>query len=184
MFSAWFASLLLPLALLAPAQATGPPLAPTGRWVAPVAGRLVVLRAFDPPPPGRPRAAGHRGVDLAAPVGSPVRSAGAGRVAYAGPVAGRGVVVVDHGGLRTTYQPVVPAVRVGERVVAGALLGRLGAPGPCWAPWCLGRPHLGLHWGLLRGRVYLDPLLLLGLRPDGSARVRLLPFLGAPARGP
>jgi hypothetical protein len=105
-------------------------------------------------------------------------------VVFAGLLAGRGVVVVDHGGLRTTYEPVVPVVRIGQRVAVGAPLGHLGPPGPCWANWCRGRPHLGLHWGLLRGLVYLDPLQLLGLGPDGSVRVRLLPFLGAAVRGP
>jgi murein DD-endopeptidase MepM/ murein hydrolase activator NlpD len=94
-------------------------------------------------------------VDLAAVAGEPVLAAGPGVVAFAGRVAGRGVVVVRHaGGLRTTYEPVVPGVRVGERVVAGTPIGALEAvrghcPGPC------------LHWGALRGTTYLDPLGLL-----------------------
>ena len=46
---------------------------------------------------------GHRGVDLAAPVGAPVRAAAAGTVVFAGVLAGRGVVSVQHAdGLRTT----------------------------------------------------------------------------------
>jgi murein DD-endopeptidase MepM/ murein hydrolase activator NlpD len=54
---------------------------------------------------------GHRGVDLAAVAGAPVLAAGAGTVVFAGTVAGRGVVSVDHsGGLRTTYEPVLPTV--------------------------------------------------------------------------
>src|SRR5438128_12119850 len=63
----------------------------------PVAGaggrpRPVVVRGFEPPP--RPWSAGHRGVDLAAGQGSPVRAAAAGRVVFAGTVAGQGVVSV------------------------------------------------------------------------------------------
>jgi hypothetical protein len=147
-------------------------------WRAPLEGRLRVLRAFAPPPVSSPWLPGNRGVDLAAPVGASVLAAGAGIVTFAGPLAGRGVVVVDHGVLRTTYEPVDASVRVGERVEGGAVLGRLEPSGVrCTAVPCL-------HWGLLRGRRYLDPMSLLG------GRVRLLPMLGgsdarlAPAFGP
>lgn len=133
-------------------------------WRWPVDGTPTVVRTFEPPP--TPYAAGHRGVDLAAVPGATVRAAGAGVVAFAGMVAGRPVVSVDHpGGLRTTYEPVVPAVRAGQVLAAGAPLGALVAGHPdCAAVACL-------HWGLRRGRVYLDPLALLGL-----GRVRLLPL--------
>jgi hypothetical protein len=150
----------------------------TTGWHAPLEGRLRVLRAFAPPPVSAPWLPGNRGVDLAAPVGASVLAAGAGTVSFAGPVAGRGVVVVNHGVLRTTYEPVDASVRVGEPVDAGAVLGRLEQPGVrCAAAPCL-------HWGLLRGRLYLDPMSLLG------TEVRLLPLLGgarprlAPAFGP
>ena len=74
------------------------------------------------------------------------------------------VSVAHAGGLRTTYEPVRPAVAAGDRVVAGEPLGTLAAGHPgCPAPACL-------HWGLRRGDAYLDPLALLGL-----GRVRLLP---------
>jgi len=123
-----------------------------------------VVRAFDPPP--QPWLAGHRGVDLAAQPGSPVLSAGPGTVVFAGQVAGRGVVSVDHAdGLRTTYEPVEPAVRAGDAMIAGQTLGFLSAGHPgCPAAACL-------HWGLRRGDAYLDPLALLG-----RGRVRLLPL--------
>jgi murein DD-endopeptidase MepM/ murein hydrolase activator NlpD len=116
-----------------------------------------VVRPFDPP--AQPWLTGHRGVDLAAPPATVVRSAGPGTVFFAGRVAGRGVVSVTHaGGLRTTYSPVTASVRPGEMVARGDPLGRL-EPG-----------HPGLHWGLLQGDLYLDPLTLLGV-----GRVRLLP---------
>jgi murein DD-endopeptidase MepM/ murein hydrolase activator NlpD len=125
-----------------------------------------VVRPFDPPL--QPWLGGHRGVDLAAPVSSAVHASGAGTVVYAGRLAGRGVVSVVHpGGLRTTYEPVTSALRVGDLVAAGQLIGTLEAGHPgCPAPACL-------HWGLRRGDGYLDPLALLGL-----GRVRLLPLTG------
>jgi hypothetical protein len=95
-----------------------------------------MVRRFDPPP--RPWLPGHRGVDLAADPGAPVYAAGPGVVRFAGEVAGRGVVSVDHaGGLRTTYEPVTPAVTEGR--AAPACTGDSGAARctsirwRCWA---------------------------------------------------
>jgi murein DD-endopeptidase MepM/ murein hydrolase activator NlpD len=132
------------------------------RW--PLDGAPAVVRRFDPPPV--PWAAGHRGVDLAVSPGAVVRSAGAGVVSFAGRIAGRGVVTVAHaGGLRTTYEPVHPSVRVGASVAAGDRIGVLAAGHPgCPSAACL-------HWGLRHGERYLDPLSLLGL-----GRLRLLPI--------
>ena len=126
-----------------------------------------VLRGFDVLPSRY--VAGHRGADLAAPVGAEVLAAAAGTVTFAGQVAGRGVVVVAHAdGLRTTYEPLLPAVAAGSAVAGGAVLGTVAA-----APaHCPGRPCL--HWGARRGADHVDPLTLL----RGAAPV-LLP-LGRP----
>jgi murein DD-endopeptidase MepM/ murein hydrolase activator NlpD len=133
------------------------------RW--PLAGTPAVVVPFNPP--AQPWLPGHRGVDLASTPGADVYAAGAGTVAFAGTVAGVGVVSVDHdGGLRTTYEPVRPSVHAGEEVPAGAPIGVLLAGHPS----CPAGIAACLHWGLRRGDVYLDPLLLLGLAP-----VRLLP---------
>jgi Peptidase family M23 len=153
----------------APTPALGAPRArPSWGW--PLPGRPEVTRAFDPPATRYGR--GHRGVDLAGAPGLPVLAAGRGIVAYAGPLAGRGVVSVRHpNGLRTTYEPVLPRVRVGQVVKVGALLGTLAAGHlGCPRPACL-------HWGLLRGDVYLNPLSLFG-----RIRVRLLPLGGRGGR--
>ena len=106
-------------------------------------------------------------MDLAAPVGAAVRSAGDGVVRFAGPVAGRGVVVVLHpDGISTEYEPLTIAVRAGQRVSAGQRLGTVaGVHRGCAPAGCL-------HWGARRGENYLDPLSL--LRPLGV--VRLLPW--------
>lgn len=156
-------------ALRAGAQASPVDPVPLGVW--PLQPRPEVLRFFDPP--SDPWGAGHRGVDLAGRVGQPVGAALPGRVRFAGPLAGRGVVVVGHGATRTTYEPVAAAVRVGEVVARGQPLGTLELSGS----HCL--PTACLHWGWVRGDTYLDPLLLVGGGP-----VRLLPlWRGPPAVG-
>ncbi|WP_375433235.1 peptidoglycan DD-metalloendopeptidase family protein [uncultured Friedmanniella sp.] len=151
-------ALVLAALLAAATPASAAPTLPRGRW--PLPGSPQVLRGFEPP---RTRyGPGHRGVDLAAARGTPVLAAAAGTVSFAGLVAGRGVVVVDHGAVRTTYEPVAAQVGVGQRVGAGDPLGVLGAGGHC-ARSCL-------HWGLRAGEDYLDPLLLVG----AGGGVRLL----------
>lgn len=159
------------------------PVAPPGgsadrAWpVTPTGGerRPVVERGFAPP--AVPWAAGHRGVDLRAGPGAPVRAAAPGRVSYAGQVAGRGVVAIElAGGLRITYQPVRASVAVGDEVGAGQVVGALAV-----GPWHC--PGGCLHWGLRRGDVYLDPLSLL---PEAMLRAgpsRLLPVFGVPLPG-
>jgi len=138
-----------------------------GAWQWPLAPQPQVVRQFEAP--AGPYAAGHRGVDLGALVGQQVRAAGPGVVTFAGMVAGRGVVSVQHeGGRRTTYEPVAAVVHAGEPVTAGAVLGTVtAAPGHCLPGTCL-------HWGLrLDDGTYLDPLSLVGR--VSAARVRLLP---------
>ncbi|TIC88148.1 M23 family metallopeptidase [Nocardioides sp. GY 10113] len=159
---------LLALAAVPPAATADPD--PVATW--PLRPAPAVAARFDPP--GMPYGAGHRGVDLVAAPGATVRAALPGRVSFAGRVAGRGVVVVDHGATRTTYQPVTAVVRVGQEVTAGDALGRLGLVGShCF-------PRACLHWGLIAGETYLDPLSLVGAAP-----VRLLPlWSAAPALDP
>ncbi|MFF9866803.1 murein hydrolase activator EnvC family protein [Streptomyces sp. NPDC013953] len=135
--------------------------------------RPVVVRGWEPP--ASPYGPGHRGVDLAAGAGTPVRAAAAGRVSFAGPVAGRGVVTVTHPGpgpgLRTSYEPLRPVVTVGTQVAAGQVVGHLTAELPHCPPTCL-------HWSLRRGTVYLNPLSLLPPHLLGRRPSRLLPVWG------
>ena len=105
-----------------------------------------MLAGFDPP--GDPWGAGHRGVDLAGSAGQSVHAALAGTVRFAGLIAGRGVVVVDHGDTRTTYEPVDATVAVGSSVATGRPIGRLAprrgrtaSPAPaCTGAGCAARP--------------------------------------------
>lgn len=166
-------TLLLLLAVLATtpvvaAASTGPD--PVGTW--PLRPEPEVASAFVAP--ASPWAAGHRGVDLVGTPGQQVRAALPGTVTFAGSVAGRVVVTVDHGGTRTTYEPVDRPVAVGTRVAAGTPLGRLAAtPSHC-------APRACLHWGWIAttagSETYRDPLRLVGAGP-----VRLLPLWGGVA---
>jgi murein DD-endopeptidase MepM/ murein hydrolase activator NlpD len=159
---------LLLVATLLLMVAAGPAYAdvdPVGEW--PLRPRPVVVAGFDPP--AATWGAGHRGVDLLGSPGQRVRAALPGRVAFVGTIAGRGVMTVDHGDTRTTYEPVAASRSRGEPVAAGDVIGTLMLPGS----HCL--PRTCLHWGWLRGDTYLDPLRLVGAGP-----VRLLPLAGLP----
>ncbi|MFN2518491.1 MAG: murein hydrolase activator EnvC [Jatrophihabitantaceae bacterium] len=122
--------------------------------------------------PPDPYGAGHRGVDLTTTPEVAVLSAAAGRVYFAGTVAGRGVVVIEHSdGVRTEYEPLTSSVSTGELVAAGQPLGRLhGRHGTCPPDHCL-------HWGARRNGAYFDPLTLLA----GLGPVRLLPWWRPPS---
>jgi murein DD-endopeptidase MepM/ murein hydrolase activator NlpD len=171
-------SVLLGLLLAAVASglppALGADLAPappaTAGWGWPLPGGAPVMRGFAPP--AQPWLPGNRGVDLRGRSGQVVRAAGRGVVHFAGRVGGVGVVSILHGdGLLTTYEPVRPLVRRGDRVWRGQPIGRLLRTGShCGLLPCL-------HWGLRRGTAYLDPLSLVG-----AGRVRLLPLY--PPDGP
>lgn len=134
---------------------TGPsPRAEESRWTWPVSPRPRVLRPFRPPP--QRWLSGHRGADLAAARGTAVLSPAPGTVAFAGTVAGRGVIVVDHGnGVRSSFEPVNAGLPRGERVERGQELGTVE-----------GSSHCGescLHWGVRIEGAYADPLAFLGL---------------------
>jgi len=145
------------VSLARPTGAAGAPVDPVPVGVWPLQPTPRVVRAFDPP--DSTWGAGHRGVDLAGTIGETVHAALAGRITFAATLAGRGVVVVDHGSTRTTYEPVAASVRVGDAVSRGQPIGTLELGGS----HCL--PAACLHWGWRRGSTYLDPLLLVGGGP-------------------
>ncbi|OZC54211.1 peptidase [Rhodococcus sp. 06-621-2] len=155
-------TIALVVAVLPPVGATPARADGTGfTW--PLAPRPHVLRAFDPPE--HDWLPGHRGVDLAGVDGQNVLAAGEGTVVFAGTVAGKPVVSIDHpSGLRTTYEPVRAAMSAGTRVGRGDVIGVLEAEHPGCDGACL-------HWGVRRGRDYLDPTVLVERAP-----VRLKPL--------
>ncbi|MGA5138954.1 M23 family metallopeptidase [Streptomyces azureus] len=144
-----------------PLFAAGTPLGdvtvPTVGRTWPVGPHPRVLRGWEPP--ATTYGPGHRGVDLASAPGTPVRAVAAGRVSFAGRVAGKGVVSVELTGtgeppLRTTYEPVTAAVEEGEEVEPGEVIGTVDATGSHCTVTCV-------HWGLRRDGTYLNPLSLL-----------------------
>ncbi|WP_337060953.1 M23 family metallopeptidase [Kineococcus sp. G2] len=151
-----------PAAAAAPA---GP--APGARWAWPLHPRPAVLRGYDEV--GR-YAPGHRGLDLTASAGQPVLAPQDGVVVFAGQVAGRGVVVLEHpGGLRSTYEPATAITAAGASAARGEAFAALAEGAHCGRRACL-------HLGVRRGEDYLDPLALLA----PAAPPVLLP-LGRPA---
>jgi murein DD-endopeptidase MepM/ murein hydrolase activator NlpD len=141
--------------MAAPAQADSDRL----QW--PLRPRPAVVGAFNAPAvrwnPG------HRGVDLAGAEGQPVYAAAPGTVIFAGMLAGRPVVSLAHpGGLHTSYEPVVAAVRVGQAVGAGTAIGTLAAGHRGCATACL---HWGAMWGAASRADYVDPLGLVSSTP-------------------
>lgn len=137
----------------------------------PLRPRPAVVRGFDAPRPDWLR--GHRGVDLAGEPGQPVHSPGTATVVFAGLAGGVAVVSLAHpGGLRTSYQPVSAAVRSGQLVAAGSVIGTL-EPGH---PGCTACLHWGAMWGPASRADYVDPLGLLASTP-----IRLKPLSGVHA---
>ena len=163
--------MLRTLALLAAIAGASAPLAPAAEpaWGWPVAPHVVV-RGFEAP--ATVYAAGHRGIDLTVAVGEPVRAVDDGVVAFAGTVVDRGVVAVDHDGVRSSVEPVDPLVRAGDAVRRGEVIGRVAAGG-AHPPGVL---HLGARVPTADGWAYVSPLLLLG----GATRAVLLPLAAFP----
>lgn len=101
----------------------------------------------------------HQGIDLAAPTGTPVHAAAAGKVISAGPLAendGRygTAIIVDSGSVQTLYAHLHSvAVKAGERVEAGQLIGAVGATGFATGP------HL--HFEVRRDDRAVDPATVL-----------------------
>jgi Peptidase family M23 len=122
-------------------------------WRPPVGGG--VTRGFDVG--SDPFAAGrHRGADLRAGAGTPVRAPCRGRVAVAGRVGGSGgVVTVLCGRWRVSHMPLSAiGVRPGAAVSRGVVLGTVARS----------RAHAGLHLGVRRDGArfgYVDPLRFL-----------------------
>jgi murein DD-endopeptidase MepM/ murein hydrolase activator NlpD len=158
------------------ATASGSAAVPAVARTWPTGGRPAVLRGWSPP--ATPYGPGHRGVDLTAAPGAAVRAVAAGRVTFAGRVAGRGVVSVELAGtgtppLRTTYEPVRASVAKGDEVAAGDPVGTVETPGTHCPAGCL-------HWGLRRAHTYLNPLSLLPPWLLNGGPSRLLQVLGVP----
>ncbi|MBD7921394.1 MULTISPECIES: M23 family metallopeptidase [Xanthomonas] len=117
-----------------------------------ISGRFGNARVYN----GQP-GAGHSGMDIAVPTGTPVKAPAAGVVTFAAPdlyLTG-GTVLLDHGyGVSSNFLHLSRIdVKVGDRIAQGQVLGAVGATGRATGP------HL--HWGMNWFDVRIDPLLVL-----------------------
>jgi murein DD-endopeptidase MepM/ murein hydrolase activator NlpD len=130
-------------------------------WLWPLAGARLDVPFVAP---AHRYGAGHRGIDLRAIGTDAVRAPAAGVVAFAGPVAGRSVVTIDHGnGWVTTLEPVESDLAPGIALARGAIVGTLSLGGHA--------PAGTLHFGVRLHGEYVNPLVVLG----GVPRAILLP---------
>ena len=132
----------------------------------PVDARPLVIRQdakgdgrFGSPRSGNRR---HRGIDLVAPVGSPVRAVQSGRVIQIGTHRGLGrFIELEHRHRLSSLYAHLSGVRVavGQRVRQGQAIGAVGKTGNARHRWIT--PHL--HLEILRGAEPINPQTL-GLR--------------------
>ncbi|WP_082600165.1 M23 family metallopeptidase [Agromyces sp. Root81] len=136
---------------------------PAEPWRWPVPAPIRVVAPFRAPP--TPYAAGHRGIDIASTTAATVVAPAPGVVSFAGMVAGRPVVAIDHGaGVVSAIEPVAALVEAGAPVAAGDAIGTVSMGGHC-ASGCV-------HFGVRVDGEYVSPFLFLG----GLPRAVLLPF--------
>jgi len=101
----------------------------------------------------------HKGLDIAAPTGTPIQAARAGTVTFAGRRGGYGnTVIVDHGGSEQTLYAHADSLEVkeGDRVSRGQKIATVGSTGNSTGP------HL--HFEIRRGGKAVDPAPALGIK--------------------
>jgi len=122
------------------------------QFIYPIKGRLTDSYGFRNDPFTNVRAF-HAAVDLAAPIGVPIKAAMDGKVAYVGNSASYGkFVILSHaGGYQTLYAHMsVIAVKQGDTVIQGNKIGEVGTTGKSTGP------HL--HFAIYKNNKPVNPL--------------------------
>ena len=150
--------------------ASAPPAVAAGTWLWPVTGP--VIRGFDAP--DDPYGSGHRGIDIAAPVGTPVLAVSSGTVTFAGSVGGELFVTIDHGGGLLSSSSWVSALQVrrGDVVARGQVIALSGGGHPNSAEPAHLHVGVRLNGSYVDPMAYLSPLSVAGL-------IRLAPLVAA-----
>lgn len=94
----------------------------------------------------------HKGLDIAAKIGTPIKAVADGKVTYSGVMGGYGnLIIIDHGnGITTRYGHCSKLyVKVGKQVTAGDLIAAVGNTGNSTGP------HL--HFEIRQNGVYVNP---------------------------
>lgn len=113
-------------------------------------------------PPAHTGAPGNRGLEYANSDNRVVSAAASGYVAFAGPVAGRKTISIDHAdGVRTTYTGLLDIW-----VVQGMMVNQYSG---------IAMASTGFHFGARLGEHYLDPQVLIDASDPSAARPILLP---------
>ncbi len=115
----------------------------------------------------------HLGTDYAAPTGTPVMAAADGVIAHRAPSGGAGnMIIIKHdAGLQTLYMHLsafAPGLKVGDRVAAKTVIGKVGTTGLSTGP------HL--HFGVKVNGSYVDGSTLTPRRGAGVAKKDLAAF--------
>lgn len=150
---------LCAVVLLLQLAATESAKAGSGSWPWPLLGEVVTQykNGSDPYAAGQ-----HRGVDIAAPAGTPARAIVAGKVTYSGrlPDGGETITVRSAGSdhLVSYLHLQARLMKRGATVSVGESLGRVGVTGRR----SVQQPHLHLSVRVASTKRYVDPLALLG----------------------
>jgi murein DD-endopeptidase MepM/ murein hydrolase activator NlpD len=138
-----------------------------GAFILPVEGELSGAFGLRRIMNGRPQHP-HTGVDLQAKEGTPVLACNTGTVVLVAHLFLSGKsIILDHGwGLYSMYFHLSETlVKEGDRVIKGAMLGRVGSTGRST------EPHL--HWGIRMNGARVDPLSLLDVTKTAESDLEM-----------
>lgn len=157
-----------------------PEAGPPGTWMTPVPG-FQVVKAFDKPEENW--LAGHRGIDVLALPGEPVRAPAFGTVRFAGSVAGAKVVSLNIGVYVMSYQSVDTDLKKGDAVTPGMHFATVSDPSHC-SKGCV---HVGV-WRSDKAKDYLNPVDFFSaeasvLLPSAQAPDKAVPVGGGSGSG-